>query len=465
MKAVRKNRQRSSAFASIMALLLLAIFAAMGVAFFSTTSMSLAQSSNLQAGNEARLAAESGMGFMTYKMQNCGVSGSMRGQALLDALAAKLQTAMNSTTNLQGATVNYPSPHTKISIPSIALGDNKTFSAEVTLLPSGGLVSSSTLRLTVFGQYGPGAGAAVKRQVSMDFYPTWDAAIGFGLCSKGPVEMGMNTDLRGLYQASDGSIYSSAPGLAVSCGSGYISGDVSVSDPTATTAVDPSTVHGTIRRNAPAVDMPEFKQSDLVALRSLAVNVVDQNTNFSSGLFKNIRIRASSGTPSAPLNIGAVTIQGVMYIESPNYIKFTNNVNFTGVMIADKKATGSSDADNYIYFNNNMTFNSPQNLPETSEFTGIKDYTGISVLCQDFKMEFKNNMTSVGGIMALRALVAKNNVNSTLYGSLLIYGSEGLDFKNNSDLTISLTGSSPPKGFQGYGLPPLMPQPLTYVEK
>jgi hypothetical protein len=80
-------------------------------------------------------------------------------------------------------------------------------------------------------------------------------------------------------------------------------------------------------------------------------------------------------------------------------------------------------------------------------------------------MEFKNNMEYVAGIMALKSLIAKNNVDSTFMGSVLIYGDAGLDLKNNSDVDIRLSGSAPPKGFKGYGLAAPAVDPDSYVEK
>jgi hypothetical protein len=266
----------------------------------------------------------------------------------------------------------------------------------------------------------------------------------------------MNTDLSGVIVASDGSIFSAAPSIAVSCGSGHISGDVSVSTPGATTSLGGTRVDGAVRYNAPPVTMPTI---DRTAYKSLATTEVGSGTNFSSGTFKNIRIKANTN----PV-FGSVTIQGVMYIEAPNNIQFNNNVNFTGVMVADDPPANSPDTANYIYFKNNMTFNSVTQLPDTSEFAAVKQLQGSAILCPGFTMEFKNNMTSVGGIMALKALTAKNNLCSTVYGSLLIYGDGGLDFKNNSDLNIYLSGSSPPVGFGGHGKPALVPDAATYVE-
>jgi hypothetical protein len=432
-------------------LLLLPILASLSVAFFSSSSMSLAQSSNLTAMTEARLAGEGGVSFVLYKVSHCGVSGSLRGQAMLDSLAAKLGASM---------TVSYIAPKTAITIPDIGLGDGKrSFGGQITLS------DPNTLHLVVTGKYAAGAGDSariVQRELAIDLHPMWDPALAFGICSKGPVELGMNTDLSGVTNPSDGSIYSSAIGTlaapAVSCGSGHISGDVSLSPPNTLASMDISgtVVDGAIRVDAPPVSMPTINRTPYTSLATTVMNLASPP----AGTYKNIRIPANTN----PTFSSAVTIQGVMYVQAPNKIYFNNNVTFTGVMVADDPPAGSLDADNYIYFNNNMTFSGAEQLTG-SEFSDVRKLPGSSILCPGFTMEFKNNLSSVGGIMALKSLIAKNNVNSTIMGSVLIYGDTGLDFKNNSDVDLQLSGSAPPAGFAGYGLAGVMPDPATYVEK
>ncbi len=452
MMAPKRTRHDARGGALIIVLLLLPILASLSVALISSSSMNLAQSSNLASMTEARLAGEGGVSFLLYEVSRCGVSGSLRGQALLNSLAAKLGAIL---------TVSYNTEKTAITIPDISLGDGKR--------SFGGLITLSdpeTLHLVVTGKYAAGAGASariVQRELAIDLHPTWDPALGFGICSKGPVELGMNTDLSGVTEPSDGSIYSAAIGTlaapAVSCGSGHISGDVSLSPPNTMASLDISgtAIDGTIRVDAPPVSMPTI---DRTPYKSLATTVMS-SASPPAGTYKNIRIPANTN----PTFDGSVSIQGVMYVQSPNKIYFNNNCTFTGVMVADDPPAGSPDADNYIYFKNNMTFSGVEQLPATSEFANVRKLPGSSILCPGFTMEFKNNLNSVAGIMALKALIAKNNVDSTIYGSVLIYGPAGLDFKNNSDLNIQLSGSAPPAGFNGYGLAGLMPDPATYVEK
>jgi hypothetical protein len=459
MMTFKRTRRDARGVALILALLILTVFASLSVAFFSSTSMNLVQSSNLEAATRARLAAESGLSFLIYEMLHCGISGSLRGQALLDSLAARLSADLNGTANLGGSVVAYDG--STITVPTIGFGVGKSFVGRVTL------EAADTLRLTVTGQYTAGTGASIKtvqRELAIDLHPAWDQAIAFGICSKGPVEMGMNTDLSGVTQASDGSIYSGAIGTlaspAVSCGSGHISGDVSVSPPNTAASLDlaGTTVDGTIRYDAPPVTMPTI---DRTPYKSLATTVMNSPTP-AGGTYKNIRIPANTN----PTFNNSVTIQGVMYVEAPNTIYFNNNVTFTGVIVADKPPAGSPDSANYIYFKNNMTFNGVE-LLVGDEFSEVRKLQGATILCPDFTMEFKNNanLQYVGGIMALKSLIAKNNLDLTIMGSVLIYGDAGLDFKNNSDLDIRLSGSSPPPGFIGYGLPPLAVDPDSYVEK
>ena len=459
---MRKGTERGRrGIAAILAIIMLGVLVTLGVSYAMLTNGAMRQAANFADAQGAMLVADSGMSFMIHKMRNCGVSGSLRGQLLLDSLAAKLGWKADGSGRLNGEVVSYDS--TAISVSGIPLDNGRTFSFRITL------AAPDKLRLVVTGQEISGVGdsaIAIDRRLAIELLPTWDETLGYGLCCKGPVELGHNTELAGVTILSDGSIYSAATGVAVGCASGYISGSISLSNPNASVALGGTSLGGQIHYNAPEVVMPTIDRQPYI---DLATNTLPAGTSF-SGTFKNLRIPANRN-PS----FGDVTIQGVLYVESPNRIFFNNNVNFTGVMVAADQAAGSTDYQNYIYFKNNMTFRGAEYLPDTAEFTPVKTLLnipagttevkgGVSILCPDFEMEFKNNMSSVGGIMAVKTLTAKNNLSSTVYGSLLIYGDGGLDFKNNSDLRISLSNSQPPPGFGGHGLAPLEPDPDTYDE-
>ena len=461
LKSVRPNTihsqksVRARGIAYVIALMLLAIFSALSVVLATTADLNARKADNQRKIQGARLAAESGLSFLTYKLAHCGVSGSLRGQTLLNSLADKIGADLNGMPVLGGGAVTYDS--VAVAIPSISFDGGNSFTGQITL------PSADTVRLTVTGRSAAGAGSSattVQRQVAMDFHPAWDQALGFGLCSKGPVELGMNTDLSGVSQPSDGSIYSAAPGIAIGCSSGHISGDVSTSDPNASMALGKTTVDGEVLPGVEPVKMPEFDRTPYKNISFTEINAANKDS-FASVPLKNVYIKARTNP-----DFNTETIHGVMYVESPNIIHFYgNDVKFTGVMVADPPPATSTDPENYIWFKNNMTFYSVDQLSDASEFTEVKKLKGAAILCPGFKMEVKNNMNSVAGVMALKTLVAMNNLDSTVFGSILIYGDAGLDFKNNSDLNISLSGSSPPPGFDGYGKAALEPDPDTYAER
>jgi len=423
-----------------------------GVLHFAVNTTSLMQGSSHRAVLEARLAAESGLGFFVRRIEDIEVSGSLRGQALLGALATQLGTAMDNTANLNGQSIGYDG--VMITIPSISLTGRKTFSAQITA------PNDDTLRLTVTGTFTTGSDAAalaVTRRITLDFMPVGNPIFGFALASEGPITMGMNSEFLGVAQPSDGSMYSKANFTAIDIGSGHVTGDLCISDPLATMSVSGVQVDGQKLYDVPPIDMPTIDRS---VYEPLATNVVDSSTNFSSGTFDNIRIKAGTN----PV-FGSVTIRGVMYVEAPNNIEFKNNVNFTGVLVAEDPPVGSPDSANYIYFKNNASFNGVEDLPDEPQFAQVRTMAGSTVLAPGFTMEFKNNFGSIAGVMAVKNLIAKNNLDATVYGSVLIYGTAGLTFKNNSTIRIDHSRHpGVPPGFEGYGRPPLSIVPDSYVE-
>jgi hypothetical protein len=361
-----------------------------------------------------------------------------------------MRAELNGTGNLKGATVVYDG--NTITVPIIAF-DNGSFIAQITL------PSYDLLRLQVTGYHTSGAGQVrSSRTVSLDYQAVGNPAFGYGICSKGPIAMSMNTYIMGVPDPDDGSIYSAATGLAITNGSGQITGDVATSDPNATISMGSTVIDGDILDDVPPITMPQVDRS---LYAPFATHIVDSGTDTSSGTFKNIRIKANTN----PV-FGDVTIQGVMYIEAPNNIQFTNNANLTCIMVADDPPTGSPDSANSITFVNNATFNSIDRLPDTSEFSQLRKLGGTAVLAPGFTMDFKNNAFSIAGTVALKNLVAKNNMSSTVDGGLLIYGDGGLTVKNNYTFNVDRSQySGVPRGFQGYGKPMLVALAESYVEK
>ncbi len=447
---------RSQGAVSVVALLFLAMFATMSLEFFESTETNLAEADNTCSALQARLAAESGLAFCAREIENNGVSGCLRGQPLLDAMAAQIKTDLNGTGNLGAQTVGYNS--TTITIPAIALPGGGSFNATITL------AATDTLTLNVTGYWNQGCvtnATAVQKGITMNLQATGNPAFGFGISSMGPIAVGNNLIVKGVL-ASEGSMYSAATGAAITVGNnGTISGALSVSASKATISLGNNVTAGSVNYNVPPITMPTVDRS---AYAALATNIVNSTTNVSSGVFTNIRIKANTN----PVFGNNVTILGLMYVEAPNIVQFGNNVSFTGVIVADDPPVGSPDSANSITFNNNTTLNGVGQLPDTAAFQQLINMPGTSILAPGFTVKFLNNFGSIDGTIAVKSLIAGNNLNSTLNGSILIYGSGGLDLTNNATLNISMNLSQynrVPPGFQGYGQPQIGALPDTYAEK
>jgi len=407
----------------VLALLLVCLFSSLAVAFISTTDLALCKGNNSRLALDARLAAESGMNYMVYQLTAEALPPGSTGQAMLDNLATSLADRLNETGNLGEAQVSYDG--TTISIPPISLDSRRSFSAEITLV-------DGKLRLSVTGQSPvcrQSADRMLARTLAVELESSYRSPLEYGIFSKGPVDIDMNLNLIAAGDPADASVYSAAQGNAIIIDSGYIDGNVSVCQEDAVINCG-ATVNGDIETGVPEVPVPTLDGS---IFEPFATNIVDSSTDTSKGgTFENIRILAGTN----PQFTKAVTIRGVMYVEAPNYVYFKNNVDFTGVIVTEDPGEDADPDTHKIEFKNNLTIRGIEELPDSAEFEGLKQYQGTAVIAPGFALEFKNNFSSVSGVIAAESITLTNNLDGLVYGSLVILGDGGVDFKNNAHLTI-----------------------------
>ncbi len=420
MLTKNNNKSSKAGFISVIALLMLFIFVTLSLSIASMTDLELQKANNIKLILDAQLTTESGLEYATHLLKSLEFTGGASISAVLDSLAAALSDELDGQALLQGELVAYDG--NTIYIPPISLGEGKSFRAE--------LVAANTteLQLRVFGQSSTPDGT-VERTASLNAELGASGSVDeYGIYSKGSITIEHGFELWGANFPEEGSIMSTASVMAIEIDSGYIDGDVATSDPNASVDIDGVTVNGQILSQvdvvAPVIDVSVFE--------SYANNIVDGNTNTSSGTFTNVRILAGTN-PS----FGSVTIKGVMYIEAPNTVAFTNNVDITGVIVSEDHG-GAADGNHYVYFNNNLSVNGMEELPDTTDgnFDQLRTMAGSAFILPGFTLEFKNNFTSVSGHIAADQIIAKNNLVGTIYGSFIVLGDGGLTLKNNGNLTI-----------------------------
>ena len=417
----RVGRRGRRGVALALALVLLSVFSVLAVVFAAAGDLSLQASHNFRVAGDARLAAESGLGFCTYLIESTSLPSGQTGQEMLSSLATALAGRLNGSANLQGQTVTCNGA--TISVPSVAMDGGGSFIAEITV------AGADALRLRVVGRAASvdAPGGRLQRVVSVEFSPGTGGAFGYGIYAKGPVTIEQNFGYYGANDPSEACLFSAANGVAISIASGSIDGDVITYEPDATVNVG-ATVGGQICRT----DILPSPRIDTSVFEPFATHIVDSGTDFSGGTFTNIRVRAGTN-PEFGNN---VAIQGVMYIEAPNNVVFSNNVMLTGVIVSQAPAPGASLADHSVYFKNNLTVHGLDELPVDPQFGTLRTMGGSAFLLPGFLLEFKNNFTTIAGTIAAQKIVAKNNLEGTVYGSIIVLGGEGLILKNNSRITV-----------------------------
>jgi hypothetical protein len=436
-----RQPNRPPAFACILALILLAVMAALGAAFAMGSGLSLVRSTNQASVQCSLLQSESGLAYLTYILRSVTLPAHCSGQDLLNAMAAALQTRLNGTGNLAGAQVTVQG--STLSIPSIPT-DQGSFRASISLN------GEDAINLTVIGSDGQ-----TTRSVGLMFgasgghSPVFD----YGIATRSAVQITGNASVSGANDPSEAHIFSATYSTQEAfrlTGNAHLDGDIYAANPDAyVTLTGNITVGGATGAaiqnhiHIGAGDL-EFPEVDPTVFEPFATNIVDSKTPTTGNLtFTNIRIRANTN----PTFTGNTTLQGVIFIEVPNQVKFTGNMNLTGVIVT-QDAGDNAYTSNTLRFTGNTTFRGVELLPDTPEFSQLRQMPGASLLAPGFGVTFTGNFGAVGGCLAADAFTWTGNASGTIYGPIINYGDSTFTLTGNSRITIDRsTHPQDPPGF------------------
>ena len=159
------SKKFNHGFAYVLALLLLAIFSTLAVAFASTTDLDLQKSSNCRNSAEARLAAEGGLDFVVYLLKDLEAGGWTGQPDMLPIVHSHMAGQLDGTANISYGNISLSED--LISVPNISIGSSsKSFSFTVTRK------DDSTFRVIVTGNSG-----SCSRRLAINFNVTEDTSI------------------------------------------------------------------------------------------------------------------------------------------------------------------------------------------------------------------------------------------------------------------------------------------------
>ncbi len=432
MRPAKKSiRQRHRAAVLIVSMLFVILFSVFAATMATISGINVQVADNQRKIDAARACAESGLEIMRHWLSQVSISGNISPDQRLTFVNNALPT------NLQDDTSPYSST---METPSVMLDSakNQSFVATITQ------IDDDTLQMDVTGIYG-----SITRTIRVNyvFGTSANTVFDYGVASKGAVSLTGNVELDGVNLAVESSVYIESPDslLALSLqGNSQIAGDVSIVNPLSyvylqggNAGIGGETGQDAIDNHVDfGVPPVEFPEPNPEYFEPYVMNIVDCNTDTSSNAtFENVRILANT----YPNFSGHVTLKGVVFVETPNIVNFTGNVDVMAIIVGVGDWTDNSGI-NQINFCGNVESLPVSELPDEEQFAGLHGETGTFIVAPGFSLSFGGNFTTQSGAIAGNGIKFFGNAGGTINGSIINYSDEELTITGNSDLYFNRSG-------------------------
>jgi hypothetical protein len=404
---------------SMLAMLYLVLFSSLAIGFYASVNTAVQVANNEQQAAKAMLAAESGLHFIRYHLAEVSIPARTPPANMMSELYSDLQAHIVGTKNLTGNTIALVD--NQILIPAapngyVPLDGAGKAGFKITILQNGPDVVCQ-----VSGRFG--AAVTSTRSLSLDFkrqgFPP--KIFDYAVASKGKVSMikGSVTGVTGVSTNDIASILSAKPtSPAIAVSGGLIGGDIHVIAPGLATVTGgsvggSSSVSQILTDHTKIEDAPEFPEFDTTVFAPYATN-----TYTGGSLLKNVRIPPNTN----PRFAADVTIQGILYIESPNTVEFRGGATLQGFIVFENKGSPTS---NKIDMRGSVA---QLPLPPDPQFDPLRSITGISVFAPTASL-------TVGG--AVDSNLVGNVYGNIIVNSLSVTGSADWTIEKGSLITLN----------------------------
>lgn len=436
--------------AYVMSLMAVIVFSILAAALASSTTLILRAGDNYRSVVNARLAAESGMDFMLNQIRIIRIPVDTNEDTVSANLTQALGNLLNTTANVAGQSVTVSREHAgddchhwTVHVPDIQLPYG---SFSCTLLPA----APDRCTLVV-----KGIANDISRSVAIDLVmtPRPNVAFDFGLASFGPVSVVGNARIVGVNDPSEASVLAAdtSGGTALSlAANAVIAGDLTVvgdghiaisGSPSLGGTTDPELMADHIHSVPEPPDVPTLNIGPIAAL---ATNVVDSTTHTSSsGLtFSNIRIAAGTN----PTFASDVVINGVIYVEAPNHVTFSGNSTINGMVVTEDSENPIESCQ--LNFAGGMQAFGVETLPDTPEFSEIKQHTGSFVVAPGFSVTFSAQFSTINGTIAADKLTFTGQAGGIINGAVIGLSEHPMALDGGVEIRVDRLNARPdPAGF------------------
>jgi hypothetical protein len=430
------------------------LLSALSLGFFAATTMSAQVSGNEDRAFTARLAAESGMEFMRYQLAWTIIPAEAPPALLFDELYDELKARLGGTPNLGAHSLGLTPG--RISVPEgdanyLRLhADGPEFRADITDL------GQKRVRVKVTGRARNGA---PRFATQMDFAAVWKPTkvFDYGLATRGTVTLADSSRFYGTTNTSFGNIMVAHPTTTTPLTldhSSAVSGAVSVTSPSGIVRVrgsstlvgsnDPGVWAQYVKKPEPAPDFPQVFTS---VFQQYAGNptyggttVSAQNQTYNTFNLRNVLIKANTN----PIFTGGINVEGVVYIETPNIVRFEGGVTVRGVIAVQDNPSGTT-LSNQIRFATTAKLEGVDKLPATADFPAeLRAMTGSLILAPKFHLFFDSNFGTPTGSIIAGDLYFDDDAAGTIKGSLINLEGTTARFFGNAAIGIEARAQATP---------------------
>jgi hypothetical protein len=141
---------------------------------------------------------------------------------------------------------------------------------------------------------------------------------------------------------------------------------------------------------------------------------------------------------------GNTTIQGVLYIETPNRVSFSGNVTIQGAIVVANNPTGSN---NTLSFSGNVSATTMDTLPANSNFpAGERALVGSFLLAPSFAVTMSGNFGTIGGSLVADSFTFSGNAGGQVNGSVIALKDAPFTESGNSPFVFGSPVTTNPAG-------------------
>lgn len=478
----KKTRCKQRGIALVIAMVFVTIFSTFAIALFSMSSNNTLAADNLHQSNQARCAAESGLEVIRWHATQFSVSSTVPAAQRFALLAASLEDSLaadgiscaDNGTSLAIGSIQNPV--------SLNANSNQGFYAE--LYP--GLVETpdGTTDGVAFRIVGLKNG--IRRLITGGFTYGVDessnSVFDYGVATKGPLSLQGNILLDGVNIAVESDVYIESldeNSVLEIIGNSQIAGNVSIVNPDGTvtlqggqagiggeTGEDAITNHvevGVAATTFPNPDTAYFEQY----VTGITLDSSMGETFATDGTYENIRIAANTD----PHFSGNVQLNGIIFIETPNVVTFSGNVDITGMIVGNGDVNDNSGT-NQINITGNVSSQAVDATNEAGDyilggeqFDGIRQETGTFLLAPGFAVSMGGSFGTLNGCIAANGIEFFGNAGGEIGGSIINYSGTPMTLSGNNDLFFNRSGiTDVPAGFEPVYDIVMYYQPVSYSE-